>query len=926
MTNKERIMDYIYQSQKKYPLNSAIDISDIGITAEKVERALNIARPNASSILNELVRKQKLIKISTRPVLYISKELIEKSLNMTLTKNEYDEESFYSMLKKAQENNLKNEENIFKDLIGYDGSLKTQLEQMKAAVLYPPHGLHTLIFGPPGSGKTFLVELIYKFSEASGRHKKFNTLNCADYYNNPQLLLSHLFGYTKGAYTGAETDKQGLVELTDGGILFLDEVHRLPPEGQEMLFYLIDKGQFRRLGDTILRKANLMIIAATTESPDSVLLKTFTRRIPIIVKMPSLEERPLKEKMEIIKSLLIQESRRLKLKIHIFPEALKALLFHKFDGNVGELKSILQMMCAKAFAKNLYTKQEEIVIDIGSLPENIKNDLRFETEKLTDNYIEFIDEPLLISSEDTSEFNEKEYDFYDLITEKINLLNSQGLSEEEIDKNISIFINSYFKKIIGRFKRFKINEFEKIVDKKIINFANDIKEYAQSRLNITFPESFIYAISLHFQSLLERVKRNSPIINARLEEIKSKYYKEYLVAKEILDKFKKNFNVEIPDDEAGFITVFLTSEFEKKDATVGIIVITHGEKVASSMVDVVNQLLNINKIRAIDMPLSMNINDALSKAIAISREIDEGKGILFLVDMGSLKSFGDTVTKLTGLKTATLDRVSTPLILECARRAFFLNFDLDSIVNFITQDDVRKSDVIARKQIILTVCSTGKGAAFKIKNYLMNNIPELRDYEIIPFNIFEIKQKSKEFVEAISSNDVVCTVGTVDPKLTPVPFIPVDKVFKDKNYILRLLNREKIDNTDITIKDFTVQDQEENKELVEIFEEILIYVNPRRAYKAYMEFIENLQNELQIIFDKDFILKFGIHIGAVIERNLTKNYITHENKEMVMNKNKELFRKIRKCIEVIEDSFEIKINDDEICYCIDILNETALLD
>ncbi|NRX13523.1 transcriptional regulator with AAA-type ATPase domain [Clostridium beijerinckii] len=66
----------------------------------------------------------------------------------------------------------------------------------------------------------------------------FVVFNCADYANNPQLLLSYIFGHIKGAFTGADKEKEGIVEKADGGILFLDEIHRLPPEGQEMIFYL----------------------------------------------------------------------------------------------------------------------------------------------------------------------------------------------------------------------------------------------------------------------------------------------------------------------------------------------------------------------------------------------------------------------------------------------------------------------------------------------------------------------------------------------------------------------------------------------------------------------------------------------------------------------------------------------------------------
>ncbi|MFG3825395.1 sigma 54-interacting transcriptional regulator, partial [Escherichia coli] len=94
------------------------------------------------------------------------------------------------------------------------------------------------------------------------------------------------FGYTKGAYTGAENDKDGIIARANGGILFLDEVHRLPPEGQEMIFYFMDTGRYNRLGETDnLRKSSLLLICATTENPQSALLKTFVRRIPIVIHL-----------------------------------------------------------------------------------------------------------------------------------------------------------------------------------------------------------------------------------------------------------------------------------------------------------------------------------------------------------------------------------------------------------------------------------------------------------------------------------------------------------------------------------------------------------------------------------------------------------------------------------------------------------------
>jgi transcriptional regulator with AAA-type ATPase domain len=208
----------------------------------------------------------------------------------------------------------KRENNCLREIIGYHGSLKNAISQAEAAVLYPPHGLHTLLLGPSGVGKSFFAEAMYNFASSShhfGKNAPFVIFNCADYVDNPQLLLSQLFGYSKGAFTGANIEKVGLVEKADNGILFLDEVHRLPSEGQEILFYLLDKGKYRRLGETEnTRTANVMIIAATTEDPKSSLLLTFRRRIPMIIELPSINNRPINEKYVLIKNFFSQESAR----------------------------------------------------------------------------------------------------------------------------------------------------------------------------------------------------------------------------------------------------------------------------------------------------------------------------------------------------------------------------------------------------------------------------------------------------------------------------------------------------------------------------------------------------------------------------------------------------------------------------------------
>lgn len=437
MNNKEKIYNIVLDKCKNISIEDILIKRRYGVNADEISDSLKIARPNVSSTLNELVKEGLLIKIISRPVFYIAKEKLE-SITGFMIEKEIKLIDLIEMLKRAEEK----DDDVFKSLIGHNGSLRKQVEQAKAAVLYPLHGLHTLIIGPPGSGKSYLAEVMYKFRERCGMNGSFETLNCADYYNNPQLLMSYLFGHVKGAYTGAESEKNGLVEKANGGLLFLDEVHRLPPEGQEMLFYLIDKGIYHRLGDTSEKKVNLMIIAATTEKPDSSLLKTFLRRIPVVIKMPSLDERPICEKVEIVKMLFKEEAKRTNLNILIYPDIFSLLLNCKFEGNVGELKSMIQLLCAKAFLRNYSNKENILKVDITMLPDNFKYIMQkkqgFETN-------EFI-----IISPDGKENLLDKYDLYESIIEKYRILEQSGLNKGMINEKINSYINNFFESILKK--------------------------------------------------------------------------------------------------------------------------------------------------------------------------------------------------------------------------------------------------------------------------------------------------------------------------------------------------------------------------------------------------------------------------------------------------------------------------------------------
>lgn len=287
MKRVERV--FLFVSEKTKGLLSEDIENGAGITTRQVAEALDIQRSNASKDLNELVKDGLLHKTEGRPVRY-------------LIRSEQTERSTSFSKRAVKPTPSLSEHDIFERMIGANGSMRVPIEQAKAAIMYPPKGLNCLITGATGSGKTHFAHIMFEFAKAQGLikgHQELVVFNCADYAHNSELLMSHLFGYVAGAFTGATADKEGLIAKADGGMLFLDEVHRLPPEGQEMIFYFMDHGKYSRLGETTKEsRVDVRIISATTEDTTSYLLQTFVRRIPIHIQLPSFEQRQTKEKID----------------------------------------------------------------------------------------------------------------------------------------------------------------------------------------------------------------------------------------------------------------------------------------------------------------------------------------------------------------------------------------------------------------------------------------------------------------------------------------------------------------------------------------------------------------------------------------------------------------------------------------------------
>jgi len=204
--------------------------------------------------------------------------------------------------------------------------------------------VNVLITGDSGTGKEVVARAIHRLS--SRREEIFVPMDCASLPEN--LLESELFGYRKGAFTGANADKMGLFEFAHKGTLFLDEIAEVPLSLQSKLLRVLQERRFRPIGGREEIEVNIRVLAATNRNLEqSVQAKTFRsdlfyRLNVVIIRLPSLGER--REDIPLLASHFLRQFTQDKrcLIQGISPAALARLKAYEWPGNVRELQNVIE--------------------------------------------------------------------------------------------------------------------------------------------------------------------------------------------------------------------------------------------------------------------------------------------------------------------------------------------------------------------------------------------------------------------------------------------------------------------------------------------------------------------------------------------------------------------------------------------------------
>ena len=843
MEAKEEIYQYIRKN-----------IKEDGVTAQSIAEIFGIKRNVASHYLNLLEKEGKLQKGTNRPVHFSIPTDTEKKAEEC--NNMIDERPA------AQK-----EVSVFSKFIGYNGSMEQVIEKCKAAVNYPVNGLTMIICGASGVGKSYLASLIHQYAVESGAVEKnapFVVLNCADYANNSELLSSVLFGHVKGAFTGANEEKQGLLAEADGGYLFLDEVHNLSAENQEKLFLFIDSQKYRMLGDSKnWQTAKVRLLFATTEDIHSTLLATFRRRIPFEIRIPDFLERSYGERFLLVSSFFQNEAEILKKNICVDSEYFRRMLNLHEEGNIGAVKSKIKVLCAQA-----YSQQREEELRISTPGKESSDSFYF--------YWNRPEKKKWMSS----------YQIFSNITECF----VPGMNYSKIEEVLDLFLQTITRRLEENKKEnnfCEIPPFRHYEEKCRNNINKILKSYGYRLNELEIDEFYKMVIAVLFD---EKFFGTAFKISGYE---KKKYRKYEVMISRILDAVLEDYNDNVREFLQTILTVWLSDKVKVK-SKINALILMHGEHSASSMASLANEMIGDYVYEAFDMPIQVHTEELIVKVNDYVRDIETNEGLILLVDMGSLERMYDKISRNVDGDLVIVNNVSTAFALELG----FSLFDKADIYR-ITQMDMSQFNMkmqyykgLSQKPNIIVSCISGEGIAVEIKEILSKYV-NTDEIDILTMDYSELKkQLNRGSAEDFHNTIVVFT--TTPLSSTVVPVMNVEDLvngFTNPSFPEFMLNKENVrEFTNDIIKLFTLKGVATR----------LRFLNPEVVMQEVDQVIRGYENYYYVQLPNFLRINLFLHTSIMIERVLVKE----ESGKIDSIDTEGINEESRKFIEVSKDIFK----------------------
>lgn len=837
----EFMLDYSYEFSNTEGENPKVDTSFL---SEK----LNMQRSNVSALLNQLVKEGKIIKFQGRPVLYgLSNESVIQ----------FDNRDFSS-------------------LIGYDQSLSECINILKVAINYPAHVSNILMIGEKGSGIQTLSYNAYSFACSKGilKNNAPFIIFDADYYSEDQIkefLLAEI-----------DKSKKGFLLIKNASQIKINDLKHIT-------------NYIKSYNDNLIVVTHLL---------NNNYVNEMSEYFDFVIKVPSLKERSIKERYDLIESFLRIESEKLRKKIEINYGLMQSLLLFPSSLNLDGLKKTLQFGVANAFVRT--KRNENVVLELSDLPDEARKGLLYVKDDNQELKDIIGDSDNFIFSHDTTyktRMNDQNLDIYHRLDRKKKLLKT-SINTSEADSfvfsNIEKELIDYVHLLTKDMTKEKL---EKIVSQKLIYKVSEFVEKASKKFKHVYSIEVFYGICLHINAILVANQQKQRISNEKILDIINTYDEEYLFAKSFLKDIEKDFNIKLPLDETIFITLFLTLPINKvRSKEVVTVVVMHGSNIANSVAEVVKQLMPVENVKGIDLPLEMSIDESYEFLKHELIAFNQGKGLIVIYDMGSIQVMLDSIRDETKLKIRYIEMPISLLALSSCKLSEE-GHDVDTVYEKLANEysDSTYSVLKNRNKIIIALSSVKESMSKMIKDELMEK-EDSSEYFIADFNIDDKQSLMNKINEMNTRGTIVGVVGTYNPNIFNLKFV-------DYYHISNMTTLKSI-----------IETEEETFDIYEYLDQQFLTFSREDLEVTLIPFIANVESHLKIKLSEDIKISLLIHMAGLIDRMLKREGpLVHFNISHIFIDYPDEVHIIRKSILNLETHFNITISDGDIATIVKII-------
>lgn len=868
--SKDQVYEYI---QKVTFTDSS---SNKGLQTIEIADALGMQRSNVSAILNELLKEKRLEKTSSRPVLYYI----------------------------PNSNEIREKVEIYKKLVGFDGSLRKAVQLAKAAILYPGSSLNMQIVAKAGCGTTYFAGLIHQFAIERGvinEDAPYVKVNCAHFIKNMDVLNTILFGdgdsIVKSAFCRAQ-----------GGVLFIDSIELLNAIQESRIFHFLETGEIISPDGTQVADCSnciFVIGAELDDKPETVF------NLPITIELPKLEDRPMEEKYELVRRCFNEEAQNLNCAIEVTREVVTSLLLARYNHNVKEMMVEIKSACANAYVRVLDEPEETMRVVLNDFNENVRRVvMHFSTaskereaaERLigSANHLLFDTN----ANKETSFGLDTNSDVYGNIRNQYMELTNRGISSESIHQVINTYIDSllmgYTHYNGSRPNVVNKEQLSKTVDSKIIILVTQFNESCIKELGREFSTNVFYGLCLHLNALISRnMVDHKKVTPEQIQTAIRDYPKEYSLSIKFSSMIEETLGVQLPIEEVVILTLFIAEQEVAGEKPV-LLYCLHGASAAKALADTTNSLTYCDNAYGFDMDLSKDPHEAMDELKEYIISIDRGAGVFVIYDMGSFKTMLDIIAEQTHIKIRYINIPISMIGIEAAR---LCNRDpnVDMVYHNISAEMMENLNSFGReklKKVIITLCRTSEGGAAELKKYI--DCYSHLGMRVVALSVMNRQNLANEIVELKKTYDIHAIVGTFDPCMFGIPFIPITSIFENRNEDLdKVLMFEPIDRSKL-----------DYDELYRLFDEQFAHISTADVKKILPGIVSDLGRLYNL--DEDAKIGLFLHIAALLDqlaagKTRTCNKEAENYVKLYPNDYQILSKELRK----LEKKFKVIISDSE---------------